>query len=98
MGVGGEVTDMGVDSLNGKQDVSPLRAPALPQSPGINWSWGFFGGGDSGFFSFPSAFLSYLRASDEQTWKQLLICIELGRQGELRTHRAAFLVKAGSQL
>lgn len=52
LGVGGEVTNMGVDSLNGKQDVSPLRAPALLQSPGINWSWGFFGGGDSGFFLF----------------------------------------------
>lgn len=47
---------MGVD--NGKQDVSPPRAPALLQSPGINWSWGFFGGGDCGFFPFPSAFLT----------------------------------------
>ena len=32
------------------------------------------------FFSF-LLFLFYLRASDGQTWKQLLICIELGDQG-----------------
>ena len=33
------------------------------------------------FFSFPSVFLFHWRASDGQTWKELLICIEVGRQG-----------------
>lgn len=75
---------MGVDSLNGKQDVSPPRAPALLQSPGINWSCGFLGVVTVVLFLlgfFFSFCLSYLRALDGQTWQQPLICIEPGRQG-----------------
>lgn len=71
---------MGVDSLNGKQDAPPQRPPALLQSTGINWSWGVWVV-VTWVFAFPSFFLFYWRASDGQTWKQLLICIERGRQG-----------------
>lgn len=74
---------MGTDSFEVKTGCVPTKAPALQQSTGINWSWGFFVGGDGGFLFFLSFLLKSLRWADMETASHLHRAWP--GKGELRT-------------